>query len=73
MMPHFDPEWLKSQEEIDAQHQAALDDQSMLFTGVDFGTDGANAEVIARRNSDGTITVLEINQWKHDIDLEVER
>jgi hypothetical protein len=37
--------------------------------GIDVGKDGMTSECVARDNGDGTFTILEINQWKHDLTL----
>lgn len=43
-----------------------------VIIGVDVGRDGSTS-CVARHNADGTITILEMNQWKHDINLEPNR
>lgn len=41
-----------------------------LIIGVDVGRDDWTSECVARRNDDGTLTIIELNQWKRTIDLE---
>ena len=40
----------------------------MIWCGLDFGSSDHNTEIVCRKNGDGTLTLLDINTWKHDID-----
>lgn len=41
----------------------------MLYIGIDYGAGDTNTECICEHHVDDTVTILEVNQWKHEIDL----
>lgn len=65
MLPTFRTPKPPSAREIDAATAKA----GPLIVGVDMASAG-NSMCVARHNADGTLTILEMHQWKHDIDLE---
>lgn len=40
-----------------------------IWCGLDWGSKDHNTEVVCRQNGDGTLTLLQVNEWKHDLDL----
>lgn len=48
-------------------------EKDSLIIGFDVGIDGWTSECVARRNDDGTMTILEMNQYRRTLDLEPER
>lgn len=50
-----------------------MKDKDRHIVGLDVGRDDWTSECVARRNDDGTLTILELNQWKRTIDLEPAR
>lgn len=49
-----------------------MNDKGRLIIGVDVGREDWTSECLGRVNADGTITILELNQWKRTIDLKAE-
>lgn len=47
-----------------------MKDKDRHIVGLDVGRDDWTSECVARRNDDGTLTIVELNHWKHTIDLE---
>lgn len=45
-------------------------EKDRLIIGIDVGRDDWTSECVARRNDDGNLTILELNQWKRTLDLE---
>lgn len=50
-----------------------MKDKDRMIVGLDVGQDGWTSECVARRNDDGTLTIIEMNQWRHTIDLDASR
>lgn len=49
-----------------------MNDKGRLIIGIDVGREDWTSECLGRVNPDGTITILELNQWKRTIDLKPE-
>lgn len=59
----------KPTDEQIAAATAMNEPSGIVVIGVDVGR-GGSTSCVARHNADGTMTILRLDHWKHDIDLE---